>query len=123
MQSFCTFGALSVLHICAASFVLHIVIYTICGAFLYCTFSPPQLVLLINAAHMLHILCCTDLRTNSRKYPIGDNIPNWVFQISECGYFIHLGIGNLFSDSILPDFKIPNSQLGNYHQVRIYYPQ
>ena len=44
------------------------------------------------------ILCIT----NKRKYPIGYNNPDWVFQIPIWGYFIQSGIGDLKSDSSLP---------------------
>ena len=54
----------------------------------------------------------TQQRTNRRKYAIGYNIPNWVFQIHNWRCLIQLGILNLFSDYALPDTKIPNPQLG-----------
>ena len=45
---------------------------------------------------------------NRQKYPIGYNIPNWLFQITNWWYFNQLGICDLFSDSASPDSYIPN---------------
>ena len=62
-------------------------------------------------ADTLPIPCVSQQGTNRRNNPIGYNISNLVFQIPNWGYFILLGIGDLFCDSALPDSYIPNPQL------------
>ena len=57
------------------------------------------------------------------KYPIGYNNPNCVFKMANWGYFTHLGIGDLFSVSDLPDSEIPNPQMDEISPIKhLQYP-
>ena len=64
--------------------------------------------------HLIYVYnnCSPQYRRGLTEYPIGYNIPNWLFEVLNWGQFIQMGIGDLFADSPLPDSEIPNPRLG-----------
>ena len=108
----------------AVGFHLVLVSTQLENQFLYFSLNKAFLLKLVIASNRLVftlLIIAIFNRGLNRKYPIGYNIPNWVFQIPDWGYFIQFGIADLFSDFALPDSEISN--LEYYPKMEILYLQ